>query len=375
MTSEDQILLTCARQKFTPADIAKVRTLCRQTVRWDSVVECALANGVAPLVYTNLLKTLPDVKLPAEVSARFNKALWETIVVKEKIAMVLAQVLAHFPHEDLMLVKGAALEHSVYEQPWYVWSFDVDLVFRRRRDLFQDQEYAEVAAFFEKVNRSIRPFDQNIEYEFFVHHDLWLNGILPINFERVWRNATSVAVGEHTVYIPSPEDTLLFACVNACRKRYFYLKALCDIAEIITKYPALDWETFTHNAREYRCSLIAYAAMRLTQQTLGASVPAAVLAQLDIGVPRQRLIEFLISVLIQRGALASLSRERGAEIFGRKLGWSLLLTYATYRRDQLIPKMGEIRAGWNRRTAQLAALSRLQSRTTPRAERSRRTIS
>jgi len=320
--------------------------MCRQPIHWARVFESARANSIAPLVYSNLLKTRLDPPLPAEVAARFNETLWETIFVKEKMAKVLPQVFEHFPHEDLLLVKGAALNHFVHEQPWYVWSFDVDLVFRRRRDQFQEQDYAELVTFFEKVNRSIRPFDQNIEYECFAHHDLTLNGILPINFEQVWQNATPLLLDAHTVFIPSPEDMLLFACVNACRKRYFYLKALFDIAEIIAKYPALDWATFTQNARAYRCNLIAYAAMRLTQRTLGANVPPSALMQLGLAAPRRWLIEFLIDMLIQWGSLTSLSRERGAALFGRKLGWSLLLTYATYRWDQFAPKLDEIRAGW-----------------------------
>jgi hypothetical protein len=59
-----------------------------------------------------------------------------------------------------------------------------------------------------------------------------------------------------------------------------------------------------------------------------------------------------MGLLMRQGSLTSLSRDRGAEIFGRKLGWSLFLTYATYRWDQLAPKLGEIQAGWNRTKSQ-----------------------
>lgn len=376
MTPEDRILFACVRQEFTSADSETVRALCQQPIQWARVLTRALEHSVAPLVYCNLLKLGRNVGLGDEIAARFNQALWRNIFVREKMAHAFAQVLERFPNEDFLAVKGVALEHSVYAQPWYVRSFDMDLVFKRQRHEFQAEEYAEAIAFFEQVNRNIRSFDQNIEYEFFVHHDLSMNGILPIDFEKVWHNAAPLTLGAHTFFIPSPEDSLLFACINACRKRYFYLKALFNIAEIIAKYPALDWKTFTHNARTSRCNLIVYTALRLTQQTLGAKIPSTALAQLDVGALRQWVIESLCETLLNLGTLDTLFYERGAKIFGRKLGWTLLLTYATYQAEQLVPKIGEIRAGRHGNALQSADVSNLQSKTTPIAvERSRRSIS
>ena len=189
MSPEDLILFACARQDFTPAHADAVQAICRQPVRWECVLASALEQSVAPLVFTNLLKTPLEPALPAEVAGKFSRQLWENIAVKAKTAMVLAQVFERFPHEDLLLVKSAALDRSVYDQPWYLWSFDVDLLFRRRRDQFDAAELAGLIAFLEKANRSIRPMDQHFEYEFFAHHDLCLNGILPVDFERVWRGA------------------------------------------------------------------------------------------------------------------------------------------------------------------------------------------
>jgi len=236
----------------------------------------------------------------------------------------------------------------VYKQPWYIWSNDADLVFRRKREQFTDEEYHRLVGYFERTNQSVRRFNQNIEYELYTHHDLTMNGILPIDFERVWRDVAPLPLGDTSVYVPSPQDLLLFACVNACRKRYFHLRALCDIAEIVEAFPALDWSSFCRIARESRCDLIVYTVLRLIQQILDAPISESVFAQLNVRGARRRQIDTMIGLLLRRGSLISLSRDRGAKIFGRNLGWSLLLTYATYHSNQLIPKFGEIQAARKR---------------------------
>lgn len=345
MTVQDQILFLCARQDFTPAHAERVRALAKSPVEWQNIHACAYMNNIAPLVYSNLLKCKLGATIPTAVTDAFKRNLWRTMSVKQEMAQAILAVRRQFPDEDIMLVKGAALDRIVYTQPWLVWSNDADLVFRRRREQFEDRAYDRFVAYFERMNQNVRRFDQNIEYELYTHHDLTMNGILPIDFERVWRDTNPLPLGDTFVLAPSPEDLLLFGCVNACRKRYFHLRVLCDLGEIVGTFPTLDWGKFCRTAREARCDLIVYTALRLAQQTLDVGISETNLAQLAIPGARRRHIDMMMGLLVRRGSLTSLSRDRGAKIFGRNLGWSLLLTYSTYRVEQLAPKFGEIQAG------------------------------
>jgi hypothetical protein len=75
----------------------------------------------------------------------------------------------------------------------------------------------------------------------------------------VWSKTKETTFQGQKVLVMSPEDMLLAACINSCRKRFFRLKSLCDIAEIINYFKELDWEVFIHNGR-----YIVYTSLLVT---------------------------------------------------------------------------------------------------------------
>jgi hypothetical protein len=104
----------------------------------------------------------------------------------------------------------------------------------------------------------------------------------------------------------APEDLLISLCVNSCRKRFFRLKHLFDIAETTRRLP-LDWDRLTANVREDRCEGIVYAALLAASGTLGAEIPGVEVDALDaLGVPRSRakLLRRLVARHLRRGSLA-----------------------------------------------------------------------
>jgi hypothetical protein len=117
------------------------------------------------------------------------------------------------------------------------------------------------------------------------------------------------------VFVMAPEDLLLSLCVGACRKRFFRLKALFDIAE--TARQGLDWDRFVLQAREDRCEGIAYAALLAAMRTLGAPVPAGALNRLGISRARSAVIR----ALVEHGSLTAPSP---------------VLPYASYRWGQAL---------------------------------------
>src|SRR5207253_1716580 len=100
------------------------------------------------------------------------------------------------------------------------------------------------------------------------HHDLSLNGIVSWPANDLWRAAHSVPVDDApavTAYVLSPEDQLWTLCLNSCRKRFFRLKALFDIAETIAHYPDLDWDYFVRRVRMSESEGIVFTALRATE--------------------------------------------------------------------------------------------------------------
>ncbi len=250
----------------------------------------------------------------------------------------LVDALAYFHGRsiDVMLVKAAALNLFVYRFPWYTVSNDMDIILRSRRSELSDKAIMEIM---DGMHQS------GIEYDFFEHHDLNLNGALPVDFGRVWADAVKTKYRNEEVYVISPEDMLISLCVNSCRKRYFRLKSLCDIAETICYHPGMDWDTLKVKARDYDCANIVYAALFITQLTVQAELPPAFLEGLEVSRVRAGLIRAVARYLRQHMSLSAYPFS-GKSVLGRKFHLSLVLPYLTYRDYQIRQKAAEIYQNW-----------------------------
>lgn len=321
---EDKLLFLCSRPDFPAASQPVVRQLCRQTqIRWEVVYTTADHHGVAPLIYANLQRcNLPELGLPPEIVSRFKQTFVRNVATKSQIADELTQILAFFNQHSIpvMLIKGAALDLAVYDQSWYTTFKDVDFVLKCRRT-----ELSEEAKAF------LRPLN-GFEYEYFEHHDITMNGVLPVNFQTIWNEASHLSLRGQEVWVMSPEDMLISVCINSCRKRFFRLKALSDISAVLHAYPQLDWAKLTHKAKAYDCAGIVYAALLVAKITVGCQLPDQALACLEMGWLRSQLIHAL-SHRMSPAAYASLST--GKDLLGRKLDSSLLLSYVTLRWYQI----------------------------------------
>lgn len=327
MTPEDELLFACIRQDFSEAQRETILVLGRkQPVRWELVYSTAELHGVAPLVYANLRQCLTqDFQIPTEINDQFERDYYRNIIAKEQIAERIERVFAFLNREgiDAMLVKGGALDILVYSHPWYTTANDIDLIFRLRQAQMTDQVVPRFLAQFQDIH---------FEYDYFEHHDVTMNGMLPVSFETIWRDATRINFRGHEVWVMSPEDLLIAACINSCRKRFFRLKALRDIAEIVNHYRRIDWEELTGKARAYQCNNIVYGALVVTKLIMGIELPEQVLPALAVPLVRAALIRYL-SQKISLASLASLYS--GSRLFGREVGRGLLLPYTTYRWNQM----------------------------------------
>lgn len=284
MRAEDRVLFAAARQDFQAIEGLP-------PVDWEEVATIAESHGVAPIVAANL-------KLES-----LQRALFENVLIQAQEAERVAQGIGRLREAgyEVMLLKGLALELLVYREPWVTTSKDADLLLRPGRRLSADER---------EVRRSL--YRSGIECDVSRHHDLDMNGVLPVRYDRIWAAARRVEYHGQEAFVMANEDLLISLCVNSCRKRFFRLKHLFDIAES-TRRLDLDWDRLAARAREDRCEAIVSTALHVTAETLGCPVP-------ELKVPRlQRL---LIARWLRRGTLAS-----------QPPAW---LPYASYRPEQAL---------------------------------------
>jgi hypothetical protein len=329
MTPEDTILLAATRQDFGPVHRERVEgTALIHPTDWQSIAATAARHGVAPLVGANLARCGASIS-PA-VAAVFEQALLENAAYKLREAERLCAALRDLTAVgyQILVLKGAALDRLVYREPWSTVSRDLDLVLRP----LPGREPGEEGR---AVRRALYP--SGVECDLDTHHDVTMSGVLRIPFEPVWEDARPLRIGTVEALVMAPEDLLLSLAINACRKRYFRLKSLLDLAESVRHLP-LDWSRLGAKARAWGCEAIAYAALTTAEATLGCALPANALHHLGLSSPRRRAIQLLIATLCHRGSLTRGTLIGGTargRLRGRSLEASLLLVYASLRPAQI----------------------------------------
>lgn len=316
MTREDRILFACARQDFGPEHRQAVEELAGSDgIDFDGISFTAERHGVLPIVGANLRRCDPAVlRLSASLAERLETAVFENALLKERDAARLAEALASLRAVRLeaMLLKGAALDLLVYAEPWVTVSRDTDLLVRPLPGFQAGPEERELRSAL---------YREGIECDLNRHHDVDMNGVLPIPFARIWQDARPIDFRGQAAWVMSPEDLLISLCINSCRKRFRRLKGLFDIAETIAA-GNLDWERLTRKTVSYRCEGIVFAALLTTGLTVGCGLPDGYLDALAGLIPaRAALLRGLVSRALRTG---SLDPETGG----------LALSYASYRWGQ-----------------------------------------
>jgi hypothetical protein len=323
MTREDRILCICARQDFQPRHRERVEELAAGGgIGWERLAAAAERHGVLPVVGANLRRCDPAaLALPASLAERLEIALFENALLKERDAERLAQALSLLQEAGLaaMLLKGAALDLLVYAEPWVAASRDTDLLVRPLPGFRPGPRERE-------LRREL--YRAGIECDLGEHHDVNMNGVLPIPFPRIWEEARPVRFRGRDAWVMSPEDLLISLCINSCRKRFRRLKGLFDIAETVRcgggPEQPLDWHRLVAKARDYRCEGIVFTALRITGETVGCDLPGGALAAL--GLPPAR------AVLLRR----LIARALRTALFVSETAGGLLLTYASFRSEQAV---------------------------------------
>ncbi len=313
-------------------------------------------NGVAPLVFRNLTKVgFEELGLPEQVIDEFSILQEQNVRTRRRSNKELQRAikLLNSLSVPVMIIKGEALSRTVYQERDLISMADIDLLLEPKEEQLEPSVLQQIKDYFYEVNFSDGQVKELFEFDFYMHHDLSINGILPVDAERIWRDSSTIRINGGEAAIMTIEDTLIASAINSCRKRYFRLKSCFDLAEIIDTSPELDWDLLLEKANAYRCSFILYTALWVTKQTVGLGCEIEVFERFQINWFRKRLIQAQVSYLTKHYSLLDLLIRADISILGRKFSQTLFLTYASYRWNQVIRKIIEIinnrknRHGWD----------------------------
>ncbi len=321
---ETAVLLQCARQHLTPEALAHVAQMCTTDhFQWNALFSAANDHKIAPLVLWNLERSGVVASVPPRLRDLWVQQKLRNIAAKQRHVSNAREAVTFFAArgKPVMLVKGAALDIVLYKEPWYTQSDDVDMMVDLRWKPLSASEKDEIIDIWRRTS---------IEFGFGGHHDLDMNAVLDLDYARIWNDARRVTLAGMRVYVMSPEDMLIAACVNLCRKRYRLLKGMMAVREILLAYPAIEWGKVCEVARASGAHGIVCGALTITDETLGAPLPDGLPEMLGVSTSRRIAIACLAS---RMHAQLLQSAEVQGQLASRVT--SELLLMATYRFSRL----------------------------------------
>jgi hypothetical protein len=305
-SEEEAFVAACARLHVDESGEALISRLLERGLNWDSIPELAGTHYVATLLYNTLVRLRLDV--PKSALERLREINIATASVMMRLQEELAGIARALDREGLhiMLLKGAALQQTVYRDEVFRPMSDIDI-------LVQEDEFPAIGAVFTDLGFSTeRPLPELtarelVEYAHYFDQIKFINerrvkidthfrllnmGVPTPGEETVWGRAQEIQLGGAVVSVPSPEDMLLHLCFNANHHYFARMSYFCDIHEVHERYAdAFDWDRLVHAAGRRRMSASIYHALLYTRRALGTPIPEAPLAELRPGAVRRKLYE------------------------------------------------------------------------------------
>jgi putative nucleotidyltransferase-like protein len=267
------------------------------TESWDAHVLATAADhhGVGPLVWRALQShgTRPHGLYEIFAAARHVDLAHEILRRRET-----ARVLDAFSARglDVLLVKGAALAYSVYDEAWLRPRVDTDLLvdsgslvaadrllqglgYAPAPDISTGEFVSHQVAY---AHRDRHGLSHVIDLHWKTANPQLLADALP--FAILWRDAIEVRRNELRGRAPSLAASLLLACVHrlAHHQQHERLVWLFDIHLLAGALDDDGWNRFTSTARERGIIAVCRSGLEAASARLGTVVPDHVLSALDV---------------------------------------------------------------------------------------------
>jgi len=214
-----------------------------------------------------------------------------------------------------LVIKGAALAHTHYEESWLRPRMDVDLLIARPQlahviDVLQDLGYTRPAFISGDLVMYQMPFARATatgEMHLDVHWRVANPQIfadLP-DYEELAQRACTISIRGQSVRIPRPVDALLLACVHRAAHHDLSddLIWLYDIHLLAARFTAADWSEFASLASAHRVRALCSDGLRSAHACFHASIPSDVRSHLVSDERLERSAVYLRKNLTRLGRL------------------------------------------------------------------------
>jgi hypothetical protein len=276
------------------ARAAEVAALAAGKMDWERLLYFGSGHGVVPLLYRSL-NTIRPAGVPSSVMEQLRNQAQGIAGRNVLLAAELLALLDLMKASDVwaMPYKGPALACQVYGDLRLRSFIDLDILVRRIdvpkvRNLLVEIGYQPQLKMTAGKQRAILRSECD---EVFTGSDGRVLEIhwaitppffsFPLQTDDLFARAITVELLGKKVLAPAPEDLLLILSVNGAKDMWNRLEFICRLAELLHRYPEIDWQNTFARARELGADRMLLLGLFLAHHLLGASLPADVLERVQ----------------------------------------------------------------------------------------------
>lgn len=290
-TPEFELLLCSAR---TVPDAPRIDALANSGIDWPVLFDLADRHGLHLLVYNSLRAVCWD-RVPGQLQAEWQNSSQALTRRNLRLTAELLRITAEFQTAGIpvAVLKGSVLAEMVYGDFTLREFGDFDLLIRetdffRTVELLQRLSYQplwnhdlrKVFAFLRSMGEypltnSVRGTDVDLHWRV-AHKSVALSPTLsdfPSGFQ-------PVTLAGSTVLSFAPHDLPLYLAAQGGADQWCDLRRICDLAEFVRAYPAVDWEPHLQAARRLGGLRSMLTGLALACDLFNAELPLSITGQI-----------------------------------------------------------------------------------------------
>jgi hypothetical protein len=340
--SEWSALLECV----SPASDRKRLAGLLRSADWAGLFALAEEHGVAGHLAACVRNSADDL-VPPEIRQALVDRHRAQILFTLRLTAELFRILDRFASEGIgaVVVKGPVLAVQAYGDPAMRSYGDLDLLVRQR-DIRRATELLSAIGFTPAVSLSAidagripgqylfsKP-DSKLIVE--LHNDHTLRYFpRPLPLEDFFARQIRVPLDAHKAPALSVEDELVLICIHGAKHFWERLMWIADVAALVSRQTAIDWERVADSAREAGAERMLHTGLRLASDLLKTQLPDEVQAIVQADVVAARLAQQTCKWLPAAGSAPPGLFERAA--FRLRMRGSLIAAPAYLLRLMLSP--------------------------------------
>lgn len=306
---EFRLLLLCARTRIDPRQREQIRTLARKPLDWAFILDKAHPHALIPLLYRNLSEFCTD-RVPPAILQQLES---DYLVIAERNRANTAELI-----KVLRILETAGISAVPYKGPALAALAHGDITLRKFWDLdivVRSRDIIPAKSLLISHGYQWRPFKgqmtgrneaRNIriwhEYNF-VHPDTHVMidlhwRISPkhfpfnIDLDKLWVRLEPARLLDEDIRTFPVEVLLLFLCVHGNKDSWWKrIGWICDIAELLTSNPDLDWPYTFELAKRNGAQRMLLVGLGLAHELLQAPLPEQTHVSINSDNKVQALIE------------------------------------------------------------------------------------